>query len=95
MSGYIHIIRLSRRTGTHDVTITQYQLNYVESGTNYAISWDEERLIEFLRDRVPLSELETAQVLDELHNTGQATIGDVDIAGSEAASMGMQMINED
>lgn len=95
MAGYLHIIRLFTRTGTHDISITDYQVNYVDSGINYAIAWDEDRLMEFLRLRVPLSEHETAEVLDQLHSTGRATIGDVDIPGSEVTSMGMEMIIEE
>jgi hypothetical protein len=95
MAGYIHIIRLSARTGTHDVRITDYQVNYVDSGINYAVVWDEERLAEFLRLRVPLEEAETAQVLGQLNSTGRATIGDVEIRGNEATSMGMTMINDE
>ncbi len=95
MSGYIHIIRLSTRTGTHDVTITDYQVNYVDRGQTYAVAWDEERLVDFLRARVPLDEVEIGRVLDDLHTTGRSTIGDVDIPGKEATSMGMQFISED
>jgi hypothetical protein len=95
MAGYIHIIRLSVRTGTHDVAVTDYQVNYVDSGMYYAVAWDEERLVEFLRFRVPLSEEEAAAVLEQLHSTGRATLGDIDIPGSEATSMGMQAIAEE
>lgn len=95
MAGYIHIIRLSTRTGTHDISITDYQVNYVDSGISYAIAWNEDRLIEFLRVRVSLSEPETAEVLEQLHSTGRATVGDVDIPGSEATFMGMEMIVEE
>ncbi len=95
MSGYIHIIRLSTRTGTHDITITDYQVNYVDSGQTYAVAWDEDRLVEFLRTRVPLGDIEIAKVLDDLHAFGRSTIGDVDIPGTEATSLGMQFISED
>jgi hypothetical protein len=95
MAGYLHIIRLSTRTGTHATTITEYQVNYVDSGMNYAVAWDEERLVEFLRFRVPLSESEIAEVLEQLHSTGRATIGDVEIPGTEATSMGMETINDE
>lgn len=95
MSGYLHIIRLSRRTGTHDAITTQYQVNYFDAGTNYGVAWDEDRLIEFLRNQVPLSEFECAQVLAELHASGSATIGDVDLPANEVTSMGMQMVSED
>ncbi len=95
MSGYIHIIRLSTRTGTHDITITDYQVNYVDSGQTYAVAWDEDRLVEFLSTRVPLGDDEITKVLDDLHRFGRSTIGDVDIPGTEATSMGMQFISEE
>ena len=95
MSGYIHIIRLSTRTGTHDITFTDYQLNYVDSGQTHAVAWDEDRLVEFLRTRVPMSDVEIAKVLDDLHTFGRSTIGDVEIPGTEATSMGMQFISDD
>lgn len=92
MAGYLHIIRLSTRTGTHDITFTDYQVNYIDAGINYAVAWEEERLVEFLRDRVCLDETETTEVLDELNTTGRSTIGDVDLPGSEATMLGMEMI---
>ncbi len=95
MSGYIHIIRLSTRTGTHDILISDYQVNYVDSGQTYAVAWDEEKLVNFLRFRIPLDDAEIAKVLDDLRSTGKATIGDVDIPGTEATSIGMQFISED
>ncbi len=95
MSGYIHIIRLSTRTGTHDIVINDYQVNYVDSGQTYAVAWDEERLVAFLKGRVALDDSEIANVLDDLRTTGRATVGDVDLPGTEATSMGMQFICED
>ncbi len=95
MAGYLHIIRLSTRTGTNDISFTDYQVNYVDSGINYAVAWDEERLVEFLRVRVLLDEAETTTVLDELNATGRATIGDVDLPGSEATMLGMETIVEE
>lgn len=95
MSGYVHIIRLYLKTGTHGVEISDYQVNYVDAGTNFAVSWDEDRLIEFLHGRVALAEVEVAEIIDQLHRTGSATVGDVDIPPNEATMMGMQMVSED
>ncbi len=92
MAGYLHIIRLSTRTGTHDITFTDYQVNYVDAGINYAVAWDEERLVEFLRARLSLDGDETAQLLDQLNSTGRATVGDVDLPANEATMLGMEMI---
>ncbi len=75
--------------------ITDYQVSYVDSGQTYAVAWDEERLVSFLRGRVALDEVEIAAVLDNLRTLGSATVGDVDIPGTEATSMGMQFISED
>jgi hypothetical protein len=95
MAGYVHILRLSTKTGTHDRVITEYQVNYVAGGVNYGVSWEEAHLIEFLRTKVPLDADETEKIISQLHSTGHAIVGDVDIPGPEASSMGMEMITEE
>lgn len=95
MAGYIHITRLSVKTGTYDRTIPEYQVNYVKTGITYAIAFDEDELVEFLRHKVPLDDQEFEAVMTRLQETGHANIGDVDIPEQEASAMGMEMIPDD
>jgi len=94
MAGYMHITRLSKSTGTHDIVPSDYQVNYVDSGINYAASWGEERLVEFLRTKVALDEFEAAQVMSRLTEKGNVTIGDIELRAVEATSSGMEMISD-
>lgn len=95
MAGYIHITRLSARTGTDDVPALTYQVNYNVSGVTYAIAWTEEELAEFLRLKVPLDGVESDAVMTRLHETGHANIPDVDIPESEVTHLGMEMMPDD
>jgi hypothetical protein len=95
MAGYIHITRLSRRTGTDDRSHFEYQVNYVTAGVTYAVAFGEEELAHFLQSKVPLNEVQTAKVLSDLQNTGNANIGDVDIPENEASSIGMEQLPDD
>ena len=95
MAGYIHITRLSARTGTDGIPADIYQVNYSVSGVNYAVAWNELELTEFLRRKVPLDNVEFDNVMTRLHQTGHANIGEVDIPEAEATSMGMEMLPDD
>jgi hypothetical protein len=91
MPGYMHIMLLSRKTGTHDATIREYQVNYANSGLNYVALWDEERLAEFLLHTLALEEQEARLVMARLHGTGNATLGDIDLPSNEATLVGMEV----
>jgi hypothetical protein len=95
MAGYLKITRLSSKTGTYDRTVTDYQVNYTVGGVTYAVAWDDARLEEFLRKKVPLSAAEAVEIMAQLERSGRATIGDVNIPETEASSMGMEMIPDD
>lgn len=95
MAGYIHITRLSARTGTDDLPLDTYQVNYSVGGITYVAAWSEEELSDFLRIRVPLEQDDFDAVMARLHESGHANIGDVDIPQNEASAMGMEMMPDD
>lgn len=95
MPGYIHITRLSARTGTDDAPLDAYQVNYNVSGVTYAVAWTEAELAEFLRLKVPLDDVDFENVMGRLRANGHANIDDVDIPEAEASAMGMEMMPDD
>jgi hypothetical protein len=95
MSGYIHLTRLTLKSGTDNREFTEYQVNYVVSGLTYAIAYDRDELAHFLIHKVPLSEPECAEVIEELDTVGHANLSDVNIPKNEAASMGMEVLPDD
>lgn len=95
MPGYIHITRLSARTGTDNIPLETYQVNYNVSGVTYAIAWTEEELADFLRLKLPLDHLDFEKVMTRLHENGHANIAEVDLPETEASAMGMEMMPDD
>ncbi len=95
MAGYIHITRLSARTGSDNLSADEYQVNYNTGGVTYAITWTEDQLAEFLRVKVPLEPTEFNKVMREVHEIGHANIGKVEISETEASALGMEMMPDD
>jgi hypothetical protein len=95
MPGYIHITRLSARTGTDNVPLESFQVNYNVSGVTYAVAWTEQELAEFLRLKVPLDDVEFEEVMRRLRENGHANIAEVDLPEAEASAMGMEMMPDD
>lgn len=95
MAGYIHITRLSSRTGTDNRDLVEYQVNYVTPSNSYAVAFDEVDLASFLNYRVWLDDVQTAKILAELGSVGHANIGDVDIPKNETSSIGFEQLPND
>ena len=87
--GRLHIFELDRQATKGGGVLRQYQVNYNDPGNNFSGAMTEEKLREFLRLKATLTPAALESTLRELHNTGHATVAAVELAETEAASIGL------
>lgn len=72
-----------------------FQVSLTLGTHSYACTYDTEQLADFLSRSASLDSDQVHNVLNQLHSQGSATVGDVSVAESEIAMMGMRELPTD
>src|SRR6185437_14282742 len=95
MKGYLHVFRAGTREHQHEHHLPEYQVNYTAAGRTYTRLLEEPELMEFLRGGVAMDSVTMAQAVDQLHASGQATVGGLEISEGEAYALGLEQSPSD
>jgi hypothetical protein len=95
MHGYLHVFLLETREAPYERRIPQYQVNFTTAGKSYTRVIEEPKLAEFLREEIALDADSANRALEELHASGQTTVGGLEISEGEAYALGLKQTPSD
>ncbi len=95
-AGYAHIIRLGEIAGdSSGLHVTQYQFTFNDGQRNYAKTFDEVGLIDFMADELGMDPAFVDATLTELRDKGTVTINDMRISDNDASFMGLNVVQSE
>ncbi len=92
MAGYLHIFRTGSMEDPDRRKLPEYQVNLTIGRNTYTRTFEEPKLLDFLRAEAALDSDTLTRTIEELRGSGRATIANVEIEEGEAPALGLEQI---